>query len=150
MSLAWFCPDLGFSLSEDGSAVSVYLSVCVSSLINGSLPEAVFPLTCPPFIIHFNPQQKAACLRLGADGTLLLSVRSCLAGTCMLYKPVRFCVSAGFFCLFCYLVPFCFPFLTPHHLLLSHHTYQIYSSRFSKHFADTDLAVGSVPVSLTH
>ena len=137
----------------DLQCLSVCLSVCVSGLINGSLPEAVFPPSpsCPPFIIHFNPQQKAACPRLGADSVLLLSMRSCLAGTSMLYKPVvSVCLQVFFVCLFCYLVPFCFPFLTPHHLLLSHCTYQIYSSRFSTHFADTDLAVGSVPVSLTH
>ena len=136
----------------DLQCLSVCLFVCVSGLINGSLPEAVSPApSCPPFIIHFNPQQKAACPRLGADGALLLSMRSCLAGTCMLYKPVSVCLQGFLFvCLFCYLVPFCFPFLTPHHLLPSHHTYQIYPSRFSTHFADTDLAVGSVPVSLTH
>ena len=55
----------------DLQCLSVCLSVCVSGLINGSLPEAVFPPSpsCPPFIIHFNPQQKAACPRLGADGS---------------------------------------------------------------------------------
>ena len=100
----------------DLQCLSVCLSVCVSGLINGSLPEAVSPApSCPPFIIHFNPQQKAACPRLGADGALLLSMRSCLAGTCMLYKPVSVCLQGFFVCCCLFVLLFgSFLFSFPH------------------------------------
>lgn len=43
-------------LSEDGFAVVVCLSLCLSLLINGSLPKAVFPPSpaAQPLIIPFN------------------------------------------------------------------------------------------------
>ena len=79
------------------------LSVCVSRLINGSLPEAVFPPSprCPPFIIHFSPQQKAARPGVGSRRRPPFICEELPRRD--LYKPFRFCVSVGF-CLFVCLV----------------------------------------------
>lgn len=69
-----------------------------------------------------------------------------MAGTCTLNNS-PFCVSV----VFCFLVRFCFPFLTPlTSYPLTTIIREIYSATFSTDFADTDLGMGSIPVSLTY
>lgn len=75
------------------------LSLWPSLLINGCLPQAVFPPSpaAQPLIIPFNSWAEGDCPRLGADSSPLLSLKNYHGGTYTLNRTLPFYIHSFFF-----------------------------------------------------